>query len=375
MKVLYILLIIIFSSSSNVWSSSEFEELEKRIRVLEKTKSKNNSSSSSTATGLSNRLNPALSVNGLFLGTYNDEGNYDSSKEVRTGLKVQEVEIRAAAYIDTFLRADILLAIEGTSNIEVEAAIVEALLSKNLSFRAGKFFTPLGKHNQLHTHEYPFIDLPVVSEEILGEEGLNEIGVGVSYLLPTDWYSEVTFQVLEGDNTNQFNGPAGSDFAYLIRQNNLWDLNDETTIELGGSYVSGKNNLAPTSTFDNKTQLVGADLTFKWQPAGREAYKTWIWQTEFIASFREQTQEGWYTSLQHQFANRWWIQGRYSGYTIPNGVNKEDKNQWSALLAWVPSEFSTVRLQYNHLNQVTADENQVLLQLNFTLGSHPAHKY
>lgn len=314
-------------------------------------------------------------MNGLFIGTYNDEGNYDSNKEVRTGLKVQEVEIRAAAYVDTFLRADILLAIEGTSDIEVEVAIVEALLSKNLSFRAGKFFTPFGKHNQLHTHEYPFIDLPIVSEEILGEEGLNEIGVGVSYLLPTDWFSEFTFQVLEGANTNQFNGPAGSDFAYLIRQNNLWDLNDETTMELGGSYVFGKNNLAPNSNFDNKTQLVGADLTFKWQPAGREAYKTWVWQTEFIGSFREQTQEGWYTLLQHQFANRWWIQGRYSGYTIPNGVNKEDKNQWSALLAWVPSEFSTVRLQYNHLNQATADENQVLLQLNFTLGSHPAHKY
>ena len=290
-------------------------------------------------------------------------------------MKIQEVEIRAAAYIDTFLRADILFAIEGTSNIEVEAAFVEALLSKNLSFRAGKFFTAFGKHNQLHTHEYPFIDLPVVNEEIFGEEGLNEIGVGASYLLPTDWFSEFTFQVMEGANTNQFNARAGSDFAYLIRQNNLWDLDDETTMELGGSYVFGKNNLAPSSNFENKTQLVGADLTFKWQPAGREAYKTWVWQTEFIGSFREQTQEGWYTLLQHQFANRWWIQGRYSGYTIPNGANKEDKNQWSALLAWVPSEFSTVRLQYNHLNQATADENQVLLQLNFTMGSHPAHKY
>ncbi|MBT5469515.1 MAG: hypothetical protein HOK41_02830 [Nitrospina sp.] len=375
MKVFTILLLIFFCGSSNVWSSSKYEKLEERIRVLEKRKTDSKPNISSTATGLSNRFNPALSVNGLFLGTYNDEGNYDSSKEVRTGVKIQELEIRMAAYVDTFLRADITLAFEGTSNFEVEEAIAEALLSKNLSFRAGKFLTPFGKHNQLHTHAYPFIDLPVVSEEILGEEGLNEIGVGASYFLPTNWFSEITFQVLEGANTNQFNGPAGSDFAYLIRQNNLWDLNEETTMELGASYVTGKNSLSPPSSFDNKTQLLGADLTFKWKPTGREAYKTWIWQTEFIGSFREQTQEGWYTSLQHQFAKTWWVQGRYSGYTIPNGINKEDKNQWSALLAWVPSEFSAVRLQYNHLNQATADENQVLLQLNFTLGSHPAHKY
>ena len=239
----------------------------------------------------------------------------------------------------------------------------------------GKFLSPFGKHNQLHSHAFPFIDLPVVNEEIFGEEGLNEIGFGVSYLLPTEWFSEFTFQLLKGSNTTQFNGPAGSDFAYLMRQNNLWELNDETTMELGSSYVHGKNSQPPTSVIKNKTNLVGGDLTFKWQPAGREAYKTLIWQTEFMGSFRKQTQEGWYTLLQNQFAKQWWVQGRYSGYTIPHGPNRIDKNQWSALLAWVPSEFSSIRLQYNHLNQAAADENQVLLQLNFSMGSHPAHKY
>jgi hypothetical protein len=371
----YVLLIILFFNPASAWSANQYEKLEKRIRVLEKDKREFKSQNPSTATGISRRFNPSLSVNGLFLGTYNSQGNFDSTKENRTGLKIQEVEIRMAAYVDTFLRADFTFAFEGTSAIEIEEGIIDAVVTRNLSFRTGKFLAPFGKHNQLHTHAFPFIDKPIASEEILGEEGLNEIGLGVSYLLPTDWFSDVTFQVLDGANTNQFNGPGGSDFAYLVRQNNLWDLSDETTMELGGSYVYGKNSLASTSSFDNKTHLAGADLTFKWKPAGREAYKTFIWQTEFLGSFREQTQEGWYTLIQHQFAKQWWVQGRYSGYTIPHGTNKTDKNQWSALLAWVPSEFSALRLQYNHLNQATADEHQVFMQLNFTMGSHPAHKY
>jgi hypothetical protein len=372
-RTLLVLIIIFFHNPISAWSADLYEALEKRIQILEK--NKNTTSSSSTATGVSNRFNPAISLNGLFLGTYNDEGDYDSTKEVRTGLSVQEIELRLTANIDTWLRGDIILAVEGTSGLEVEEAIAEGLITRNLSFKVGKFLTPFGKHNQLHTHAFPFIDLPVVNEEILGEEGLNEVGIGASYILPTEWFSEFTFQVLDGANTKQFNGPAGSDFAYLFRQNNLWDLNNETTMEFGGSYVYGQNNLTPPSSFDNYTHLAGGDLTFKWRPSGREAYKSITWQTEFIGSYRENTQQGWYTMLQHQFAKKWWIQGRYSGYSIPHGPNRDEKNQWSALLAWVPSEFSAVRLQYNHLNQATADENQVLLQLNFTMGSHPAHKY
>jgi hypothetical protein len=396
---LFLLLsLFLFFSPASAWSASQLEVLEERIRALESDKKdsssqKTNTTTSSkpsnkqwswdkssieewgTATGISRRFNPAISVNGLFLGTYNSAGNYDTTKTDRTGLKIQEAEVQFTSSIDNWLTGNIVLSIEGTAGIEIEEIITEALITRNLNLRAGKFFVPFGKHNQLHTHAYAFIDRPVVNQEIFGEEGLNEQGIGFSYLMPADWFSQLSFQILEGNNLLQFNGPAGSDFAYLIRENNFWDLDDETTLELGGTYVYGKNSLAGPSDFDNETHLAGMDLTLKWQPAGRENYKTFIWQTEIMGSFREQTQEGWYTQVQHQFAKEWWIQGRYSGYKIPNGPNQQDKNQWSALLAWESSEFSAIRLQYNHLNQVTEDEDQVLLQLNFTLGSHPAHNY
>jgi len=74
------------------------EVLEKRIERLEnqeKTKaSKTETQAQKSSLGPSRAFNPAISLNGLFLGTFNSEGNTDSTKEVKTGIKIQELEMR-----------------------------------------------------------------------------------------------------------------------------------------------------------------------------------------------------------------------------------------------------------------------------------------
>ena len=367
-------------------SINRFEKLEKRIQQLEAGKlrakpsqrsKKGSGQGSTTATGVSRYFNPAISVNGLLLGTYASEGRNDASREVKTGMKVQEVELRFTANVDSYLRGDLTIAFEG-DEVEIEEIIASLLVTNNLAFRAGKFFAPFGKHNLLHTHSFPFIDAPLINEEILGEEGINEVGVGAALLLPTPWFSEIDLQFLEGDNA-LFSGPLNDDFLYLAHWRNLIDLSDALTAELGGSFAYGRND--QISGPYNFTTLAGADLTFKWKPSGRERYRTLIWQTEFINSSREVDKKGLYTLMQYQFARRWWVQGRYDFLTIPRdavggGEVAQDKNRYSGLLAFVLSEFSAIRLQYNYLDQFVADnEHQVFLQLNFTFGSHPAHKY
>jgi hypothetical protein len=44
-------------------------------------------------------------------------------------------------------------------------------------------------------------------------------------------------------------------------------------------------------------------------------------------------------------------------------------------MAYVPTEFSAYRLQYNYLKFAEMKEQQIVLQVNVTIGSHPAHKY
>jgi hypothetical protein len=395
MKSLTILLLVLacvlmgtnVSAEEKKYFQNRIEKLENRVKELESEKSRTPSptqvprglsSGSSTATGISRAFNPAISVNGLFLGTYVNEGRNDSSREVKTGLEIQEVELRFTANIDSYLHGDLTIAFEG-DEVEIEEIIASLLVTNNLSLRVGKFFTPFGKHNLLHTHAFPFIDAPLINEEILGEEGINEVGIGAALLLPTPWFSEVDLLFLEGENP-LFDSALNDDFLYLAHWKNLLDLSDELTAELGGSFAYGRNDLV--SGPYNSTTLAGADLTFKWKPSGRELYRTLIWQTEFIHSSRDVVKQGIYTLLQYQFARRWWVQGRYDFFNIPRNAAgggsevAEEKNRYSALLSFAPSEFSALRLQYNFLDQSLADnEHQVLLQLNFTFGSHPAHAY
>lgn len=45
-------------------------------------------------------------------------------------------------------------------------------------------------------------------------------------------------------------------------------------------------------------------------------------------------------------------------------------------ITWYPTEFSKLRLQYNHLWQEHGQEDDAIwLQMEFMLGAHAAHKF
>lgn len=390
LKTLFVSLIFLLFTE-NVFAqdspgiNDRFENLEGRINRLEKRKT-DTSNASTTATGLSRKFNPAISANGLLLGTFRSVENDNRDAEIKTGLDIQEFEFQLTSFVDPYLKANFILSMEELDEIEIEEGYVDILVVPQLAIRTGKFFNAFGKHNLLHTHAFPFIDAPLINEEILGDEGINEIGVGMSYLFPAPWYSELTFQFLEGDNEKLFDAPLNDDFAYLFHLKNFWDVNDDTTLELGGSFAIGKNSFGEDNS---TTHLVGGDLTVKWVPAQRAKYRTLIWQTEYIESWQEtgvdpvtllenpdEEKGGIYTLAQYQLDRRWWVQGRYDYFGLHNSDDAEDKDRWSALLAFVPSEFSAVRLQYNYINPEAGEsEHQIFLQLNYTIGAHPAHKY
>jgi len=60
---------------------------------------------------------------------------------------------------------------------------------------------------------------------------------------------------------------------------------------------------------------------------------------------------------------------------------RQSRSRISANLTWYPTEFSKIRLQYNHdflyENFFLADRDvdSVFLQFEFILGSHGAHKF
>jgi len=332
-------------------------------------------------------FNPDLSVN--FLGLAQSGTSYSNDRTVansHNGLQLQEAELQILSDVDPYFRANALLSIsqqDGKTDygIDPEEVFLESISLPYITVKAGKFKMAMGKHNQLHTHAYPFVDAPLINQRLLGSEGLNENAVGVSGLIPTPWFTELTVQGFSLANSNLFNTYNSGDIGGLAHLKNLWDLNDDATVELGFSGAEGKNSV------NQMASILGSDLTFKWRPAEGGKYHALIWSTEYLYGQRpgladasgnsQRNLGGLGTWLQYQFGERWWAQGRYEYVGVQRSAALPVATKESALLAFLPSEFSGFRLQYDWIQDRarTQNDHTIAFQYNVTIGAHPAHSY
>lgn len=327
---------------------------------------------SGSGLGSSGRYNPDIGVNLLFLGKYLNSDkpvNGAPEEENGTGLEIQEVEFSFSAGIDPYFLGQLTMAVEG-EEIHIEEGYATLLAIPMITVKAGKFFTSFGRHNTLHSHSFPFIDPPLILSGTFGDDGLLETGVSVSFLAPLPWFLEITGEVLNGNN-EIFSSPKGEDLAYLLNLKTLFDLSEDATIQFGGSFVSGKNSYGWWSS------VYGADITLKWRPLKRARYLGITFQNEYMARVidlgagKKEKTDGLYSLLMLQFARQWWIEGRYDLVKAFEGTERAWRA--SGLVAFVPTEFSALRLQYNYNKPLGSHE--VMFQLNVTFGNHPAHGY
>jgi hypothetical protein len=321
-----------------------------------------------------NAFNPDISVNLLSLWQASDG---EASPE--DGFALQEVELQFSSDIDPFWRASALLAVEnedGEWGLVPEEVYAETIAIPSLTLRVGKFKAYVGKSNTLHTHAFPFLESPLINTALLGDEGLNEAGVSAAYLLPTDaWFSELTVQVLDGESADLFGSPTSGDVATNIHWANLVELNDALTGELGLTSTLGKNSAG------GDTSLMGVDLTFKYRPLEGGKYKSIAFSTEYLTGNRENFSEmekvdGLASALKYQFLQRWNAGARYEVLGLAQKEDFARTQKMSAILGYDFSEFSQLRLQYDRSSETDAEAVQhVGLQLNISMGAHPAHAY
>jgi len=99
-------------------------------------------------------------------------------------------------------------------------------------------------------------------------------------------------------------------------------------------------------------------------------------------------QNGWYAQAVYQFIPHWRAGLRYDQLDSENKGSDEDvlseagldneghtPKRYSSMLEWLPSEFSRIRLQFNHDKSYEKTDNQIFLQYTHSLGSHGAHQY
>lgn len=346
-------------------------------------------------------FNPDISVNALMFHQESNRG-YDPSVQPQNGTTLQEAELLFSADVDPYSKLKATLSIHpevDTSSIphrteykiEPEEAFVDTLQVPYVSLRLGKFKAAMGKHNLLHTHAFPFIDAPLGNTVLLGSEGINDVGFSAAYLIPgLSWYSEVIAQVLSGrtESTDYLNSRSPGDKLYALHLTNLWDLSEALTFEIGLSGARGKNAFqdAAGEFQGGNSDLHGVDLTFKWRPVKGGKYQAWVWSTEYLnrqisrplSKNEGRSVASW---VQYQFAQRWWAQARTEYLEVkddaatPLAIDPFQRKH-SALIGFLPSEFSGFRLQYSHMQDAkTNPEQMLMLQANFAIGAHPAHAY
>jgi len=338
-----------------------------------------------TSSMFSNLANPAIGMNALFSG----QAAHNQSQPY--GLQFDEAEISVISVVDPYwtLVSNIVFAPDGVDPEEVWARSTNI---PAIQLKLGKIRGTFGKHGLLHTHAFPFIQAPIVMANTIGEEGFKDAGIEAAWLTPLPWFSELTggvYQAIAADDEHplDFGSNRHDNVPYLGHFKNQFDLTDATTMELGQSVLSGRG------VEGNPHSAFGADLTFRNVPARSSNRHGWILQGEYLQKGStaggnyDREADGGYASFQYRLSQVWWVgirgeQARKSStdFVVDDAGNPISGrvNRASANVAWTPSEFSFVRLEYSHAKAdagIHPTDDRVMIQMSYTIGYHPAHAY
>ena len=344
-------------------------------------------------------LNPDISVIGDFIGAAGHYPTPPGSVIRQAGfqsLTMHESEVGFQAIIDPYARGDFFLSF-GESGVDLEEGYITfTALPAGFVARAGKMRAAFGKVNSLHNHVLPWVDRPLVTENLVGgEDGINDAGFSIQRILPAPKgiFLEATGQVFRGDTGAQtfflpnggtveqtlFTASNKRDVSTVAHLRGYKDITESTNLDLGLSYGRGHNELGS----DFLTQLYGVDATVRWKPLRRSIYHSFVGRTELIWSQRqqpinlagEQRSFGMYASGDYQLGRRWFVGGRYDYAQRARDANQLDRGA-SAVLTYWPSEFSQIRGQYRFTRYAEGiNANELLLQVQFSLGAHGAHPF
>jgi hypothetical protein len=341
----------------------------------------------------------------------------DHDPRVR-GFTVPNAEVVLEGTVDPYFKgfSNIVLKLDenGETGIELEEMyFLTTSLPHNLQVKAGQFFTEFGRQNPQHPHAWAFVDQPLALNRMLGAEGLRSQGVRVSWLLPTSFYTEALLTVANsaGGTTHSFRSEESSvihggiptdrpvdgvrDLLIAPRLATSFDPTGTQTLLMGISGAFGPNNSGPRAN----TRIVGADVYWKWKSAtAAQGFPFVSVQTEALARSYEAAprlaaDESGMTLVGQTLRDR----GVYSQLLwgikplIVVGLRgdlatgdedvfaptpRTDKYRVSPSITWYPSEYSKLRLQYNHGRRPgVRSTHSVWVQYEFLMGSHSAHKF
>ncbi len=327
-----------------------------------------------TASRFRPSTNPDISVITDVRSWYTSKGRRNVDTEVH------EVESSFRSVIDPFARADIYIGMgheDGQFEFELEEAYLTTLsLPYRLQLRIGKFRNTVGKINRIHPHALPSVDIPAVYTNFFGEEGLNDQGTSLSWLLPNmSFFQELTVEVTRGPRESEsFALNEGNRLLYTGHFKNFWDLSEDKSLELGLTAIAGPNE------FERTSWIGGIDVTYRWKPLRFNTYRSLTVQGETFVSNKDTPDSvikswGMYALVNYQLARRWFVLGRFDHSDLPDDASWNE-SAVSTTLGWYLTEFQKLEFGLKTSWGPSFDQTyQGLVRLVFVIGTHGAHEY
>ena len=356
---------------------------------------------------LPSEFNPAIGVVGETVFSYRPNSSEKTGSERPGGFDIfqRSVELNATANVDPFTKAYIVANAsaetdsgEASFGIE-EAAVQTTALPWNLGLTAGRFFGEFGRLSNIHDHELPFVNRPMVLDEYIGGESRTD-GVQLNWLLPVDHYISLTAGVGNGfggeDPFQQNPGPRRSFRGLSIwgRLSSAFDLSPNWGLETG---LSGLVNDKTQSDGEDPTliekqrQLAGLDLKLTYRPLRDNQFRSFTFGAETLYSdnsylanpdgienngdeFNQDVGSlGLYSYVNYKWSRKWsagflydWMQSAQD--------SSDETAAYSPFITYALSHGNQLRLQYTHTDHSDVsgleDNDAVYLQWAWIIGSH-----
>ena len=323
--------------------------------------------------------------------------------EQRKGFNLRAAEVFLFAPVDSYFNLYTNIPFTEDGPELEEAYVVTTALPEGFQAKGGKFKSNFSRLNAQHPHAWDFWDIALPYRAFLGGEGMGgEKGLQLTWLPALPFYTLIGAEVLQGENPLLFGADAKEGpHAYALFMKSSVDTSDYSTLYFGPSAVFGKTrtqSVIPDEEVTGKSALYGLEAVWKWKPASREALTiqseylvlvqrgAWAALTTAAVDSLLRKQDGFYIQSVYR-KDRWGIGVRYEALdilydTLELGGVQQDAggkpHRETASLEYNMSEFSRMRLQYNHdrTDMTTRrTNNEVIVQFNFSIGAHAAHSF
>lgn len=382
-------------------------------------------------------------ADGFAMGGHDHEGDEHGHGGLERGFNLRGAEFAFSGTVDPYFDAYVIFVFDGDEIELEEAFVTTRSLPAGLQAKFGKFLSDVGYINKQHPHSWDFFDAPWISELLFGDEGLQETGVQLTWLAPTRQYLRLGVEALQGETAgiaNHIGEEADVEGTARILEEAAGprlfttfakfapDLGFDHALQLGASYgyaSSFQNSIEHSTRYEDHegtASFWGVDAVYKYTPAGSVGGKGAIklqgeyfyrkrdidrqdvyfachpagidcadpaaqWQIgdiNNVQSFSEK-QDGYYLQALYGLAPRWNVGARIDQVGLTNSTGRgtgeewDDSKRYSAVLNFMPTEYSRLRLQFSRGDIAVEGEretfNHVFLQFQMSLGVHGAHTF